>query len=108
MEKKALPNTTLILVFGILSILSVCCCGVFGIIFSVIALILAKKATTLYLENPELYSDYQNVTIGKISAIIGLVLNILSIILFIIITSFNEYQDRINKIKPSKYTEESY
>ena len=75
MEKQKLPNSTLILVFGILSIVTCCCYGVLGLIFGVIAIVMAKKATALYLENPEIYSGYQNVKTGKILAIIGIILS---------------------------------
>ena len=75
MEKQKLPNSTLILVFGIISILTCCCYGVIGMIFGIIALVLANKAIDQYLENPEIYSGYQNVKTGKILAIIGVVLN---------------------------------
>jgi uncharacterized membrane protein len=80
MEKQKLPNSTLILVFGILSIVTCCCYGVIGLIFAIIALVMAKKATELYLENPELYDGFQNVKTGKILAYIGLGLNIIYLI----------------------------
>lgn len=92
MEKQTLPNSTLILVFGILSILGCCCYGFFGIVFAIIAIIMAKKATALYLENPELYNGYQNVKTGKILAIIGLVLSalyLISLIIFFIIAGYD-------------------
>lgn len=75
MEKQKLPNATLILVFGIISIVSCCCYGVLGLIFGIIAVYLAQKATALYLENPELYTGYSNVKTGKLLAIIGIVIN---------------------------------
>ena len=71
MEQQKLPNSTLILVFGIISIVSCCCYGV-GIIFAIIALVLAKKATALYLEAPEQYSGYKNVKMGKLLSYIGI------------------------------------
>ncbi|PKA84318.1 hypothetical protein ATE92_2500 [Ulvibacter sp. MAR_2010_11] len=77
MEKQKLPNSTLILVFGIISIVTCCCYGVLGLIFGIIAMVMAKKATALYMANPELYSGYQNVKTGKILAIIGIILNVL-------------------------------
>ncbi|MFL1896421.1 CCC motif membrane protein [Aquimarina sp. 2-A2] len=92
MEKQTLPNSTLILVFGILSILGCCCYGFFGIVFGIIAIIMSKKATELYLENPELYTGYQNVKTGKILAIIGLVLSalyLISLIIFFIIAGYD-------------------
>ncbi|MDR5592033.1 CCC motif membrane protein [Christiangramia sp. SM2212] len=84
MEKRELPNSTLILVFGILSIIGCCCYGIPGAIFGIIALVMAKKATEIYSANPEQYTGFQNVKAGRILAIIGLVLLGLSIIAGII------------------------
>ena len=80
MEQQKLPNATLILVFGIISIITCCCYGVLGLIFGIIAVVLAKKATALYNENPEQYTGYSNVKTGKILAIIGIILNLLYLI----------------------------
>ena len=77
MEQQKLPNSTLILVFGIISIVTCCCYGILGLIFGIIAMVMAKKATALYMENPEQYTGYQNVKTGKILAIIGIVLNVI-------------------------------
>lgn len=75
MEKQQLPNSTLILVFGILSIITCCCYGIIGLPLGIIALVLANKATAIYAANPELYTGFQNVKTGKILAIIGIILN---------------------------------
>ncbi len=48
---------------------------------------MAKKATALYTENPEIYSGYQNVKTGKILAIIGLILSAISFIWSIYVLS---------------------
>lgn len=77
MEKQKLPNATAVLVLGILSLVSCCCFGIFGFIFSVIALLLAKKDLKLYQENPQNYTNYSNLKTGRIIAIIGLVLSTL-------------------------------
>lgn len=101
MEQQKLPNSTLILVFGILSI-PLCCCfsGAGGLVFGIVTLILSKKATTLYLENPEQYSGYQNVKTGKILAIIGIVISSISLITYLVFLTFypsllEEYQRSI-------------
>ncbi|WP_420319871.1 CCC motif membrane protein [Flagellimonas sp.] len=73
MEQQKLPNSTLILVFGIISTVLGCCYG-FGGLFGIIALILSPKAKRAYKENPEEYSDYGNVKIGIVLSIIGIVL----------------------------------
>lgn len=77
MEKQQLPNSTLILVLGILSIVTCCCYGILGLILGIVTVVLAKKATAIYAENPELYNGFQNVKTGKILAIIGIVLSAL-------------------------------
>ncbi|SDQ58886.1 CCC motif membrane protein [Flagellimonas zhangzhouensis] len=78
MEQQKLPNATLILVFGIISIITCCCYGVIGLIFGIIGLVLANKALKLYAENPEMYEGVQSVKTGRILAIIGIVLNVLA------------------------------
>lgn len=81
--KEQLPNSTLILIFGIVSIVTCFCYGIFGLIFGIIALVLSKNATTLYNANPDLYRGYENVKAGKICAIIGIVLSSLYFLLII-------------------------
>jgi len=77
METQKLPNATLILVMGILSIVGCCCYGLPGLICGIIAITLASKATKLYKLSPENYTDYGNVKAGKIMGIIGVILSIL-------------------------------
>ncbi|MEZ0004874.1 hypothetical protein ABH942_000217 [Flavobacterium sp. 28YEA47A] len=83
MEKQKLPNALAVLILGILSILTCCCYGVIGLILAIVALVLAAKDKKLYLESPELYSNYSNLNTGKILAIIGIVLNMLVILFYI-------------------------
>lgn len=83
-EKRLLPNSTLILVFGILSIIGCCCYGAVGIVFGIIALIMSKKATEIYNQNPDLYTGYQNVKSGRIMAIIGIILSSLVLIMYVV------------------------
>lgn len=96
MEKQELHNSTLILVFGILSILGCCFWGILGIIFGIITLVMAKRAREVYYNNPEIYSGYENVKTGRILAIIGIVLSIISFIIavagFIIYGGFEGIQ----------------
>lgn len=89
MEQQKLPNATLILVFGILSIVTCCCYGVIGLILGIVAIVLANKATKVYAENPEAYTGFQNVKTGKILAIIGIVLSVLYLLLMVwMVTTF--------------------
>ncbi|AUS06173.1 CCC motif membrane protein [Pseudotamlana carrageenivorans] len=87
MEQQKLPNSTLILVFGILSIPFCCCYGIISITLGIVAIVLASKASKLYAENPELYTGYQNVKVGKILAIIGIVLGVLYIAFIVTLIS---------------------
>jgi len=83
MEQNKLPNATAVLVLGIFSILTCCCYGVVGLALGIVALVLAKKDMKLYLESPELYSNYGNLNIGRILAIIGVCLSAVYLILTI-------------------------
>ena len=76
---QKLPNATLTLILGILSILSCCCCGGLGVLPAAIALILSGKSNKLLKENPDGYSDAGNHKAGRIIAIIGLVFNVLGL-----------------------------
>ncbi len=86
----SLPNATVILVLGIISIVGCCCYGVIGLICGIIALIMANGATKLYNANPALYteSSYKNMNVGKICAIVGLILSVLSLIYMICVIAF--------------------
>lgn len=88
MEKQQIPNGTLILIMGILSIIGCCCYGLPGLIFGIVAIILAGKATKVYMEAPENYSGFGNVKAGKIMGIIGVVLSVLMVAYMIWIISY--------------------
>ncbi|WP_103067946.1 CCC motif membrane protein [Aquimarina sediminis] len=82
--KQQLPNATLVLIFGIVSIVTCFCYGILGLIFGIVALVLAKNAKELYLQNPELYTGYENLKAGKICALIGTIMSSLYLLFFII------------------------
>lgn len=71
-----LPNSTGVLVMGIISIVCFCCLasGLVGITLGIIALVLGNKALKEYANAPEKYTEksYKNVKSGRICAIIGL------------------------------------
>lgn len=86
-ERQQLPNSTLILVFGILSIVGCCCYGIVGLIFGIVALVMSKKATEIYNADPHRYIGFQNVKTGRILASIGIILSsivLISQIVFLI------------------------
>lgn len=87
-QRQELPNSTLILIFGILSIVGCCCYGVIGLVFGIIAVVMAQKATEIYNSNPEMYLGYQNVKTGKILGIIGIVLSAIVLLLGIVALLF--------------------
>jgi hypothetical protein len=88
MENQKLPNATLILILGIVSIVGCCCYGIPGLVCGIIAVVLASKAEKVYKLAPENYSDYGNVKAGKIMGIIGIVLSIIFIIYIIWVIAF--------------------
>ena len=95
MEKQKLPNATAVLVLGVLSVLGTCCYG-FGIVFSIVALILFTIDVKKYKANPDLYSNYSNLNVGRILAIISLVLSVLfisMIVWFIMQIGLENFQD---------------
>ncbi|MCH2033598.1 MAG: DUF4190 domain-containing protein [Tenacibaculum sp.] len=107
-EQRKLPNATVVLVLGILSILTCCCYGIFGIIIGVIALVLYNQDKKLYDQNPSAYSDYSNLNTGRILAIIGLILSILTLLYFVWIfyslginkmQNLQELQDKLNELQ---------
>ncbi len=84
-SQRSLPNSTMVLVLGIVSILGCCGYGVLGIICGIIALALATKDQQLYKENQDLYTaaSYSNLKAGKICAIVGLVISAIFLITII-------------------------
>lgn len=74
----ALPNATAVLILGIVGIITCCCWGGGGIL-SVIALVLASKDMKRYRANPFMYTknSYNNLSAGRICAIIALVFSAL-------------------------------
>ena len=98
MERQKLPNATAVLILGILSILTCCCWGIIGLILGIVALILAKKDTALYNTNPELYEGYSNINIGRVLAIIGIVLSSIYLI-FTLYLKINYTDEEIKGIQ---------
>jgi len=74
-----LPNATATLVLGILSIVVCFICGI-------IALVISNRDVALYRANPESYApgSYNNIRAGRICAIIGIALQFVGIIVYIL------------------------
>lgn len=85
MDQQALPGASNALTMGILSVVgALICCGPFAVIFSIIGLNSAKKATGIYNENPGAYSGIESVKTGRILSYIGLALSLIMLILLIL------------------------
>ena len=84
---KNLPNSTAVLVLGIISIVTCLFYGVIGLVCGIIALVLFKKDNNLYNSNPSLYTEpsYKNLKAGQICAIIGLSLSALFILFMVFV-----------------------
>lgn len=82
-----LPNSTAILVLGILSIIFV---GLIGIILAIIALSMSRNARHAYEDYPGDYTEasYSRVNAGRICAIIGLSLVAILILIVLVILSY--------------------
>ena len=110
--KISIPNSGGILALGILSILTLCCCGPFlGPILAIIALALVPKAKRAYNENPTLYkhSSMGNLKTGQICAIIGLSLGVLLAIFSIYMYAVNpDDMSEINKAFDEAWNGMSY
>lgn len=84
-----LPNSTVALILGILSIPACCCYGL-GLIFGIIAWVLSAADIKKYNLNPSLYSipSYKNTKAGKVCGIIGSILSLLYIICLVAMLIF--------------------
>ena len=86
--QQNLPNSTTVLVLGILSIVFSCWYfSIVGVVLSILALVLANRDLSLYYSNKTQYtlSSFNNVKAGRICAIIGLAVAIIFFIFFILI-----------------------
>jgi hypothetical protein len=70
---QPVPNSTAVLVLGIISIPTCTCYGIVGLVCGIVALVLAKSGRREYFANPEIYlpSSYNNLKAGRVCAIIG-------------------------------------
>lgn len=89
-QQETVPNSTVALVLGIISIVTCWCYGIIGITLGIIGLILANKGKRLYDENPENYTigSFKNLNAGRIMSIIGLSVSAAYIIFIIIYVLF--------------------
>jgi len=96
MEQQKLPNSTLIIVLGILGYLCCCFAGL-GLIPSAIAFFLARKSEKIYAGNPELYDNISQIKTGKIIALIALILSALVLIRWIYVISTGNWDEMMEQ-----------
>lgn len=85
MTQQTLPGASSVLTWGIVSLIgTILCCGPLGMLFSIITLVKAGSASTIYNRNPEQYTDYSSVKTGKILAYIGLAIGAIYLLLIIL------------------------
>lgn len=84
---QELPNSTLILVLGIGSLVGCCFYGLPGILCSIIALVLSSGAKEIYNEDPAAYtlSSYKNLKAGITCAKIALICSIVIVVLVVVL-----------------------
>jgi predicted PurR-regulated permease PerM len=106
MENQKLPNTTIVLLLGLFSIITCWVMGIVGLIFGIVALVIAKGDLRLYRENPDSYTNFANLAIGRVLAVIGIILSsiYLAFIIFVYtvigIDNVDEWQKNLqNKIE---------
>lgn len=85
MENKKLPNSSAVLVLGILSICFCAAWGIPGLAMGIIALILYKKDKAVYDTNPVAYEQsFKNSSAGKVCAIVGVSLSAITFIFILV------------------------
>jgi hypothetical protein len=89
-QQQVVPNSTAVLVLGILSIVTCWTNGFVGIILGIIALALSGKGQSAYRSNPGMYTvaSYNNLKSGKVCAIIGLSLSGLFLLIVLSVLGF--------------------
>jgi len=96
MERQKLPYAQSSLVFGIVSIITACCCaGLPGLIFGIIGLNHSKKAMEIYENDPSQYFGAGNANTGKITSIIGIVIGGIAVLQLVYLFASGNYQETI-------------
>ncbi|UMB61534.1 DUF4190 domain-containing protein [Lutibacter sp. A80] len=100
MEKQKLPHAQSSLIFGIVSIVTACCCfGLPGVIFGFIGLSNSKKAIAIYKEDPSQYTGDGNANTGKITSIIGIVLGAIAVLQLAYAIFSGSWQEQMDMYK---------
>jgi|LakMenEpi03Aug12_release.lakeMendotaPanAssembly.Ray.scaffolds.fasta_scaffold787005_1 hypothetical protein len=81
-QKQTLPNSTAVLILGILSIIT--SCFLVGLILGIIGLSMGSKGKKLYRDNPDAFEGYGTLNAGYIMSIIGTVFGGLTVLYYLI------------------------
>lgn len=86
-NKMELPNSTVVLILGILSLVFCWCYGFVGLILGIIAVAISGSPRRIYQQNPEAFFDssYKNLNAGRICGIIGICISTLIIVMFVLV-----------------------
>lgn len=81
-----IPDSTTVLVLGILSIIGSLCYGIVGLVLGIIGMALSARAERRYQETKERYqaTSYSTLKAGRICSLIGLILSIVLIIVYLL------------------------
>jgi hypothetical protein len=82
-NKQTLPNSTTVLVLGILSLVFMCFYGL-GAIFGIVGLVLSSEGRKMYESNTNKYDGFGNLNAGYIMSLIGTILNVLILVYVIL------------------------
>jgi hypothetical protein len=87
---QIVPNSTGVLVLGIISIVTCWLYGLLGLILGIVALAISGAGKRAYNENPALYTQasWNNLKAGRICAIIGISLSAIFMIYVIVLLVF--------------------
>ncbi len=84
--KRDLPNATLVLILGVLSLIFCWVFGFLGLILGIVTLVLASEQRRLYQQAPGEYTEYslKNVNMGRVFAIISICIAA-AVVLFVLL-----------------------
>ncbi len=89
MGTTKLPQASATLTLGIFSIITCFCGGIPGLALGIIALVISSNSVKMYKANPKVYTGYNEIQAGRITAIIGICISGLYLLLFIISISIS-------------------
>lgn len=84
--RRELPDSTLVLVLGILSLIFCWCYGIIGLILGIVAVAISSSRRRAYQANPEEYFEesYKTINAGRICGIIGICISAVIIVCVIL------------------------